>query len=161
MLAEAEATADEETSARSEDQGAHNPETPPRAEDYFGYESAGSNAASTFSEEHGSEDSQEEYSQDGYVYHRDNANRHGHRDRDREEYFPEHSDGTRYDEIPAQLDDAPPLFGEAAQPDASYEFFKGAPELTFPSRAKSVRWLEETTANAGKARRDDGAQKRA
>ena len=119
MLAEAEATADEETSARSEDQGAHNPETPPRAEDYFGYESAGSNAASTFSEEHGSEDSQEEYSQDGYVYRRDNANRHGHRDR--EEYFTEHPDCA--EEITAQPDDAPSLFGEAAQTD-TYEFFK-------------------------------------
>jgi hypothetical protein len=87
----------------------------------------GSNAASTFSEEHGSEDSQEKYSQDGYVYCRDNANRHGHH-RDREEYFPEHPDGTRYEEIPAQLDDASPFLGEAAQTDV-YEFFKGAPEL--------------------------------
>ena len=49
----------------------------------------GSNAASIFCEEHGSEDSQEEYSQDGYVYQRDNANRHGHRDRD--EYFQNNS----------------------------------------------------------------------
>ena len=49
MLTEAEATADEETSARPEDQEAHNPETPPRAEDYFGYESAGSKAASSVS----------------------------------------------------------------------------------------------------------------
>ena len=54
MLTEAEATADEETSGHPEDQQAHNPETPPRAKDYFGYESAGL-------KEHGSEDSQEEY----------------------------------------------------------------------------------------------------
>ena len=87
MKTEAEATADEETSARPEDQEAHNPETPPRAEDYFGYESAGSKAASSVSKKHSSEDSQEEYSQDGYLYHRGNANRHGHRDR--EEYFPD------------------------------------------------------------------------
>jgi hypothetical protein len=54
MLAEAETTANEETSVHPEDQEAHNPETPPRAKDYFGYESAGL-------KEHGSEDSQEEY----------------------------------------------------------------------------------------------------
>ena len=145
MLAEAEATADEETtSARPEDQEAHNPETLPHTEDYFGYESAGSKAASSVSKKHSSEDSQEEYSQDGYLYHRGNANRHGHRDR--EEYFPEHPDYA--EERPAQLDDAPPLFSEAAQTDA-YDFFKGAPKLTFPSRAKSARWLEKkTTANA-------------
>ena len=143
MMAEAEETADEEAPARSEE--AHNPGPSPRAEDYFEHESAGSNAASIFSEKRGSEDSQEEYSQDGYVYQRDKANRHGHRDR--EEYFSEDLDGTRYEETPEQCDDAPPLFGEAAQTDA-YEFFKGAPELTFPSRAKSARWLEETTANA-------------
>jgi hypothetical protein len=65
------------------------------------------------SKEHSSENSQEEYSQDGYLYQRGNAHRHGHRDR--EEYFPEHPDGTSYEEIPEQLDDAPPLFGEAAQ----------------------------------------------
>ena len=59
MSAEAEATADEETSARPEDQESHNPETPPRAEDYFGYESTGSKAASSVSKEHSSEDSQE------------------------------------------------------------------------------------------------------
>ncbi len=70
MSAEAEATADEETYAGHEDQEAHSPETPPRAEDYFGYESAGSKAASSVSKEHSSEDSQEEYSQDGYLYHR-------------------------------------------------------------------------------------------
>ena len=143
MLAEAEATADKETSVHPEDQEAHNPETPSRAEDYFGYESAGSNAASMFSKEHGSEDSQEEYSQNGYVYQRGDANRHGHRDR--EEYFSDNPDYA--EEVPAQLDDAPPLSGEAAQTDA-YGFFKGAPELTLPSRAKSARWLEETTANA-------------
>jgi len=143
MAAEAEGTAaDEETYARPEDREAHNPETQSRAEDYFGYESAGSKAASSVSKAHSSEDSQEEYSQDGYLYHRGNANRHGHRDR--EEYFHEHPDGTRYEEIPEQLDNAPPLFGEAAQTDA-YDFFKGAPELTLPPRAKSARWLEETT----------------
>ncbi len=145
MSAEAEATADEETYACHEDQEAHSPETPPCAEDYFGYESAGSKAASSVSKEHSSEDSQEEYSQDGYLYHHGNTNRHGHRDR--EEYFPAHLDDTRYEETPEPLDDAPPLFGEAAQTDA-YEFFKGAPELTLPSRAKSARWREETTANA-------------
>ena len=64
MSAEAEATADEETFAHPEE--AHNPETPPRAENYFGYESAGSKAASSVSKEHSSEDCQEEYSQDGY-----------------------------------------------------------------------------------------------
>ena len=83
MSAKAEATADEETSARPEDQEAHNPETPPGAEDYFGYESAGLKAASSVSKEHSSEDSQEEYSQDGYLYHRGIANRHGHRPRPR------------------------------------------------------------------------------
>ena len=45
------------------------------------------------------------------------------------------------EERPAQLDDTPPLFIEAAQTDA-YDFFKDASELTFPSRAKSP------TANA-------------
>ena len=112
MSAEAEATADKETHARPEDQEAHNPETPPRAEDYFEHESAGSKAPSSVSKEHSSENSQEEYSQDGYLYQRGNVHRHGHRDR--EEYFPEHPDGTSYEEIPEQLDDAPPLFGEAA-----------------------------------------------
>ena len=94
-----------------------------------------------FSKEHGSEDSQEEYSQDGYVYQRGNANRHGHRNR--EEYFPDNPDYAE-EEVPAQLDDVPPLFGEAAQTDA-YGLFKGAPELIFPYGAKSARWLEETT----------------
>ena len=47
ISAEAEATADEETYACHEDQEAHYPETPPRAEDYFGHESAGSNAPSS------------------------------------------------------------------------------------------------------------------
>ena len=70
----------------------HNPEAPPRAEDNVGYESAGSKAASSVSKEHSSEDIQEEYSRYGFLYHRDNANRHGHRDR--EEYFPEHPDHT-------------------------------------------------------------------
>jgi hypothetical protein len=133
MSAEAEATADEETHARPEDQEAHNPETPPRAEDYFEHESAGSKAPSSVSKEHSSENSQEEYSQDWYLYQRGNAHRHGHRDR--EEYFPEHLDGTSYEEIPEQLDDVLPLFGEAAQTDA-YDFFEGAPELTFPPHAR-------------------------
>ena len=110
MSAKAEATADEETSARPEDQEAHNPETPPRAEDYFGYESTGSKAASSVSKEHSSEDSQEEYSQDGYLYHRGNANRHGHSDC--EEYFPGQPDHA--EDRPAQLDDGPPLFSEEA-----------------------------------------------
>ena len=145
MSAEAEATADEETYACPEDQEAHYPETPLRAEDDFEHESAGSKAPSSVSKEHSSENSQEEYSQDGYVYQCGNTRRHGHRDR--EDYFPEHPDGTSYEEIPEQFDDAPPLFGKAAQTDA-YDFFKGAPELIFPSRAKSARWLEETTANA-------------
>ena len=123
MSARAEATTDEEKSAPPEDQEAHNPETPPRAEDFFGYESTGSKAASSVSKEHSSEDSQEEYSQDGYLYHRGNANRHGHRDR--EEYFSDNPDYA--EEVPAQLDDAPPLFSEAVQTDA-YDFFKGAPK---------------------------------
>ena len=117
MSAEAEATADEETYACPEDQEAHYPETPLRAEDDFEQESAGSKAPSSVSKEHSSENSQEEYSQDGYVYHRGNTKRHGHRDR--EEYFPEHPDGTRYEETQEQLDDAPPLFGEAAQTNSS------------------------------------------
>jgi hypothetical protein len=141
MSAEAKATADEETYACPEDPEAHYPETPPRAEDYFGHESAGSNAPSSVSKEHGSESSQEEYSQDGYIYLRGKTHRYGRRDRE------DYPDGTSYEEIPEQFEDAPPLFGEAAQTDA-YDFFKGAPELIFPSRAKSARWLEETTANA-------------
>jgi hypothetical protein len=148
MAVEAEATADEEAYARSEDNEAYYSDTPPHMRlprDYFGHESAGSNAPSSASKEHGSESSQEEYSQDGYIYQRGNTHRHGHRDR--EEYFPEHPDDTRYEEFPEQFEDAPPLFGEAAQTDA-YDFFKGAPELAFPSRAKGARWLEETTANA-------------
>jgi len=144
LTAEAETTAGERTSsARQKDEEVHNPETPPRAEDYFGYETAGSRAASSVSKEHSSEDSQEEYSQDGFLYHRDNTSRHGHRDH--EEYFPEHPDHA--EERLAQLDKAPPLFSEAAQTDA-YDFFKGAHELTLPSRAKSAPWLEGTTANA-------------
>ena len=149
MAVEAETMADEEEYACSEDHEGYYSETLPHMRlprDYFEPESAGSNApSSVVSKEHGSESSQEEYSQDGYIYQRGNTHRHGHRDR--EEYFPEHPDGTRYEEIPEQFDDAPPLFGEAAQTDA-YDFFKGAPELVFPSRAKSARWLEETTANA-------------
>ena len=55
------------------------PEVPPRAEDYFGYESAWSKAASIVNKEHSiDENSEEEYSQDGFLYHRDNVNRHGH-----------------------------------------------------------------------------------
>jgi hypothetical protein len=58
MAAEAEATADEETYACPEDHEAHNPETPPRAKDYFGHESAGSKAPSSVSKEHSSENNQ-------------------------------------------------------------------------------------------------------
>ena len=86
--AEAEATAEEETSAHAEEQEAHNPEEMPRAEDYFGYDSAGASEAPSVSDEGSSEHSEEEYSQDGFIYRRENTSHRGHRERneDSQEY---------------------------------------------------------------------------
>ena len=91
----------------------------------------------SISEEHDSEESQEDFSGgDGYVYQRENTSRHGHRERD--EYFSEANN---------IMDEEPSIFQTATQTNAR-NFFKGAHELTFPSRAPGARWLEETTANA-------------
>ncbi len=60
---EADATAEDETSARVEEQEACSPEERPRAEDYFGYDSAGASERDECSREH----SKEEYSQDGFI----------------------------------------------------------------------------------------------
>ncbi len=112
--------------------------------------SQGASPTYSISEEHSSEDSEEEYSQqDGYVYRRENTHRHGHRDR--EDYFSMSHTSSNMDDRaqPPRSGYAEPrsIFQAAAQTDA-YAFFKGAPALTFPSRSSSAMWLEQTTANA-------------
>ena len=144
--AEAEATAEEETSAHAEEQEAHNPEKMPRAEDYFGYDSAGASEAPSVSDECSSEHSEEEYSQDGFIYWRENTSHRGHRERheDSQEYSG-HSVTEEQPVLSGAEANVPLLFGEAAWTDA-YEFFKGAhEEVSLPSGAQ---WLEATTANA-------------
>jgi hypothetical protein len=101
--------------------------------------STGTSVAPSISEEHTSEESQEEYSDsDGFVYHRENASRHGHRGRDA--YFP--------DDVMRDKDNNQPSMFRAAAPSDARDFFNGAHDLTFPSYAPGAQWLEETTANA-------------
>ena len=101
--------------------------------------STGTSVFPSISEEHASEESQEEYSDnDGFLYHRENDSRHGHQDRDA--YFPD-------DRMGEEGDHQPSMFRAAAQTDAR-DFFKGAQDLSFPSYAPGARWLEETTTNA-------------
>ena len=98
----------------------------------------GRSLAPSVSEEHASEESQEEYSDsDGFIYHRENARRHGHRDRDA---------NSPDDRMGEEDNNQPSMFRAAVQTDAR-NFFKGAHDLTFPSYAPGARWLEETTAN--------------
>jgi hypothetical protein len=89
--------------------------------------STGTSVIPSISEEHTSDESQEEYSDsDGFIYHRENASRHRHRDRDA--YFSENRMG---EEVYHQ----PSMFRAAAQTDAR-DFFKDAHDLTFPSYAQ-------------------------
>ena len=98
--------------------------------------STGTSVVPSISEEHASEESQEEYSDNnGFIYHRENVSRHGHWDRDAN------------DRMGEEGDQQPSMIRAAAQTDAR-DLFKRSHDLTFPSYAPGARWLEETTANA-------------
>ena len=139
--AEAEATAEEETSAHAEEQEAHNPEEMPHAEDYFGYDSsAGASEAPSVSDECSSEHSEEEYSQDGFIYRRENTSHRGHRERheDSQEYSG-HSVTEERPVLSGAEANVPPLFGEAEWID-TYEFYlqRGARRSIAPVRRTMV-----------------------
>ena len=68
--------------------------------------------APSISEEYASEESQEEYSDsDGFVYHRENASRHGHWDRDA--YFPDDVMGDENNNQPSMFRAAAPTSSKA------------------------------------------------
>ena len=122
----------------------------PRTEDYFGYDLAGaSEPPPNVHGECSSEHSDEEYPQDGFIYSCESTPHRGHRER-REDPQERNGRSVAVEQRPAHPGaeaNVPPLFGEAARTDA-YEFFKGAPELSLPSRARGAQWLKSTTTNA-------------